>query len=161
MARRIYTIAGRAGTVVITDSKKNVNGSGTVYKYEDPNKDTQLCAIKGLNEVLSIIPRPSQMRFEQSVVFLLPRFIEFLRYEDTRKVWVSTGCKKNGDEIAPELLEQVRELDKNVRELGSNIQLFGQRGLTSEVFNQYRDATWRLLDKEVPAPERVDATEAY
>lgn len=161
MARRIYTVVGRAGTVIITDSKKNESGSGTMYTFKDENQDTQLCAIKGVNEILSIIPRPSQMRFDQPVVFLLPRFIEFLRYEDTRKVWSTTGCKKNGEVIAPELLEQVKLLDANVRELGSNIQLFGQQGLTSQVFVQYRDATWKLLDSIVPAPERVSATEAY
>lgn len=161
MARRIYTLAGRAGTVVLTDSKKNENGNGSMYTYKDTNGDTQLIGIKALNKALSSIPRPAQMRFEQPVVFLLPRFLEFLRYEDTRKVWASTGKKKNGDEIAPELLEQVRLLDKQVRELGSNLQLFGQQKLTSQVFRQYRDVTWKLVDKEVPAPERVSATEAY
>ena len=97
MARRIYTVAGRAGTVVITDSKKNENGKGALYTFVDENQNTQLCAIKALNDILEIVPRPNQMKFDQPVVFLLPRFIEFLRYEDTRKVWVTTGCKKNGE----------------------------------------------------------------
>ena len=161
MARRIYTIAGRAGIVILTDSKKNENGNGTQYKYKDENGDTQLIGIKALNKALSSIPRPNQMRFEQPVVFLLPRFLEFLRYEDTRKVWASTGKKKNGDEIAPELLEQVKILDKQVRELGANLQLFGQQRLTSQVFRQYRDITWKLVDREVPAQERVNAMKAY
>ena len=161
MSRRIYTIAGRAGVVILTDSKKKENGNGSMYKFQDEHGDTQLTAIKALNQALKPIPRPNQMRFEQPVVFLLPRFLEFLRYEDTRKVWASTNKKKKGDEIAPELLEQVKLLDEQVRELGSNLQLFGQQRLTSQVFRQYRDVTWKLVDKEVPAPERVSAMEAY
>lgn len=161
MSRRIYTLAGRAGIVILTDSKKNENGNGTQYTYRDENGDTQLVGIKALNKALSSIPRPAQMRFEQPVVFLLPRFLEFLRYEDTRKVWATTGKKKNGDEIAPELLEQVKILDKQVRELGSNLQLFGQQKLTSQVFRQYRDITWKLVDRVVPAQERVNAMDAY
>lgn len=161
MSRRIYTIAGRAGTVVITDSKKNENGKGTLYTYTDENQNTQLCAIKALNDILEIVPRPSQMRFDQPVVFLLPRFIEFLRYEDTRKVWINTGCKKNGEPVAPELLEEIKRLDKNVNELSNNIQLFGQRGLKSQMFIDYRDVTWEIVDTMVPAPERVSAVDAY
>ena len=46
MARRIYTVAGRAGTVIITDSKKNENGKGSLYTFVDANQNTQLCAIK-------------------------------------------------------------------------------------------------------------------
>ena len=75
MARRIYTVAGRAGTVVITDSKKNENGKGALYTFVDENQNTQLCAIKALNDILEIVPRPNQMKFDQPVVFLLPRFI--------------------------------------------------------------------------------------
>jgi len=159
MARRIYTVAGRAGTVVITDSKKNENGKGALYTFVDENQNTQLCAIKALNDILEIVPRPNQMKFDQPVVFLLPRFIEFLRY--TRKVWVTTGCKKNGEEIAPELLTEVKRLDKNVELLSNNIQLFGQRGLKSQMFIDYRDATWKIVDSMVPAPERVSAVDAY
>lgn len=161
MSRRIYTVAGRTGTVVITDSKKNENGKGALYTYKDENQNTQLCAIKAVNDILEIIPRPNQMRFEQPVVFLLPRFIEFLRYEDTRRVWIETGCKKNGEVVAPELLEEIKRLDKNVNELNSNIQLFGQRGLKSQLFMDYRDATWKIVDSLVPAPERVSAINAY
>lgn len=169
MARRIYTVAGRAGTVVITDSKKNENGKGALYTFVDENQNTQLCAIKALqlcaikalNDILEIVPRPNQMKFDQPVVFLLPRFIEFLRYEDTRKVWVTTGCKKNGEEIAPELLAEVKRLDKNVELLSNNIQLFGQRGLKSQMFIDYRDATWKIVDSMVPAPEKVSAMDAY
>lgn len=161
MARRIYTVAGRAGTVVITDSKKNKNGKGALYTFVDENQNTQLCAIKALNDILEIVPRPNQMKFDQPVVFLLPRFIEFLRYEDTRKVWVTTGCKKNGEEIAPELLTEVKRLDENVKQLSNNIQLFGQRGLKSQMFIDYRDATWKIVDSMVPAPERISAVDAY
>lgn len=162
MARRIYTIAGRTGTVIITDSKQNPKtGKGTLYTFVDENQDTQLCAIKALNDILEIVPRPNQMRFDQPVVFLLPRFIEFLRYEDTRKVWVTTGCKKNGEEVAPELLKEVKRLDENVKQLSNNIQLFGQRGLKSQMFIDYRNATWKIVDSMVPAPERVSAVDAY
>ena len=81
--------------------------------------------------------------------------------QSTRKVWVTTGCKKNGEEIAPELLTEVKRLDKNVELLSNNIQLFGQRGLKSQMFIDYRDATWKIVDSMVPAPERVSAVDAY
>ena len=162
MARRIYTIAGRAGTVVVTDSKINTEtGKGSMYQYTAEDGNTQLCALKALNETLSIIPRPNKVRMDQPIVFLLPRFLEFLRYEDTRKVWITTGCKKTGEVIEPELLEQVSILDNHVKELDVNIQLFGQRRLTSEQFKAYRDATWKIIDTIVAPPERVDAHDAY
>lgn len=161
MSRRIYTIAGRAGTVIITDSKKNEHGKGALYTFKDENQNTQLCAVKALNDILEIVPRPNQMRFDQPVVFLLPRFIEFLRYEDTRKVWINTGCKKNGEAVDTQLLEEIKRLDKNVNELNNNIQLFGQRGLKSQMFIDYKDATWKVLDSIVPAPEKISAIDAY
>lgn len=162
MSRRIYTVAGRAGTVIITDSKINPEtNKGTLYQYNSEDGNTQLCAIKALNDVLETIPRPGKVRFDQPVVLLLPRFIEFLRYEDTRKVWISTGAKKNGEVVEANMLQEVKRLDKNVRELNNNIQLFGQRGLKSELFIGYRDATWKAVDSLVPAPVTVSANEAY
>lgn len=160
--RRIFTVVGRAGHVIITDSKK-IPGTdnGTLYQYYNPEGNTQLEAIKALNGILSVIPKPGQARFDLPVVFLLPRFIEFLRYEDTRKVWISTGKKKNGQEIDEELLKEVKALDKLVTQLGSNIQLFSHRGLKKEQFIQYKNATWNLLNEKVPEIEKVDANEAF
>ena len=121
MSRRIFTIAGRAGVIVVTDSKQNNNGTGSIYQYADPNGDTQMIGIKALNKVLNNIPKPDRAKLDKPVVFLLPRFLEFLKYEDTRKVWIETGCKKNQEVVAPELLEQVKILDTLVASLGSNI----------------------------------------
>ena len=35
MSRRIYTIAGRAGVVILTDSKKKENGNGSMFKLQE------------------------------------------------------------------------------------------------------------------------------
>lgn len=164
MARRIFTIVGRAGTVIVTDSKKNDNDNGALYEYKDANGNTQLCALRALNSILNIIPRPNKAKLDQPVVFLLPKFVEFLRYEDTRKVWVGTGKKKNGEEVEPELLTEVRILDRLITELGSNVQLFGHQGLKSNQFIQYKNATWNILNEKVPAPEppeTISADEAF
>lgn len=164
MTRRLYTVAGRNGTVIITDSKVNPKtGKGGLFTYNDCGEDTQLCAIKAINAHLAVIPRPAQARFADPVTFLLPRFVEFLKYEDTRTYWISKGTKKNGDAIAPELLEEVVKLDKQVKELGNNLQMFGQSKLTSPTFKTYISATWRAMDNIVPPVviETVDANSAY
>lgn len=165
MTRRLYTVAGRDGTVIITDSKVNPKtGKGSLFTYNDCGKDTQLCAIKAINRVLSVIPRPTrQFKFADPVTFLLPRFVEFLKYEDTRTYWISKGVKKNGDVIAPELLEEVVLFDKQVKELGVNLQIFGQSKLTSPTFKTYIASTWRAMDSIVPPAvvETVDANYAY
>lgn len=163
MARRIFTIVGRAGTVLVTDSKKNENENGTLYEYHDENGNTQLCALKALNGILNIIPVPNKVKLDQPVVFLLPKFIEFLRYEDTRKVWVGTGKKKNGEDIEPELLEEVKVLDALINRLGNNVQLFGHQGLKSNQFILYKNTTWDILNKKVPPTEveTVSADEAF
>ena len=159
MSRRIFTIAGRAGVIVLTDSKQNSNGTGSIYKYADPNGDTQMIGIKALNKVLNNIPKHDRAKLDKPVVFLLPRFLEFLKYEDTRKVWIETGCKKNQEVVAPELLEQVKILDTLVASLGSNIQLFGQHGLHSSVFKNYCSKTWKILDEIVPATNSASVKE--
>lgn len=162
MARRIYTVAGRNGTVIVTDSKVNPKtGKGSLFTYSDCGDDTQLCAIKAINKQLSYIPRPSEALFEDPATFLLPKFVEFLKYEDTRKFWISNGTKKNGDPIAPELLAEVVQLDKQVKELGNNLQMFGQTKLTSATFKSYISATWRAMDAVVAPPAKVDANSAY
>lgn len=161
MARRIFTIVGRNGTVLITDSKENANGNGALYEYHDEKGNTQLCAIKALNERLSTIPRPNQVKFDKPVAFLLPRFLEFLKYEDTRNVWISTGFKKNGEAVDPELLEEIKIMDKHVKELKNNVNLFGHYRLILQEFIDYKNATWKLLDEKVPvtAVEKVDASQ--
>ena len=162
MARRIYTVAGRNGTVIITDSKVNpATGKGSLFTYNDCGDDTQLCAIKAINKQLAYIPRPGQARFEHPATFLLPKFVEFLKYEDTRKYWISNGTKKSGDPISEEVLAEVAELDRQVKELGSNLQLFGQTQLTSPTFKSYISATWRAMDSVVAPPVKVDANSAY
>lgn len=162
MARRIYTVAGRNGVVIITDSKVNPEtGKGSLYQYNNCGDDTQLCAIKAINKHLAKVPRPAQARFVDPVTFLLPKFVEFLKYEDTRKYWISKGTKKNRDEIAPELLQEVIEFDKNVRELGTNLQLFGQAKLTSPQFKSYITVTWRSMDTIMAPPVKVDANSVY
>lgn len=157
--QRIFTIVGRGGTAVITDSKPNANGKGTsrIYKGED----TQLESLKALNDTLAIIPRG--MKFETPVTFLLSNTVSFLAYEDTRTYWIENGCTK-GDEprvIEPEILEQVKVLHNQLAELGTAVRLFGQKGIKSPVFNSYIRATWNLINSIVEKPKTVNANDAF
>lgn len=159
MAQRIFTIVGRGGTAVITDSKKNENGSGSYDTFK--GEDTQLESLKALNKKLSIIPRG--VRFDTPVTFLLPGFIDFLRYEDTRAYWIENGHTK-GDakkEIAPELLAEVKTLHNQLAELGNSVRLFGQKGIKSPTFNSYINASWNLMNQIVEKPKAVDSNEAF
>lgn len=159
MAQRIFTIVGRGGTVIVTDSKLNPNGNGSydVFKGED----TQLESLKALNKTLARIPRG--VRFETPVTFLLSNTISFLAYEDTRAFWIEKGHTK-GDEskkIDPAILAEVKKLHKQLGELGSSVRLFGQKGIKSPVFNSYINASWNLMNQIVEKPKTVDASEAF
>lgn len=157
--QRIFTIAGRAGTVIVTDSKLNTNGKGSYDTFK--GEDTQLESLKALNKTLTRIPRG--VRFETPVTFLLPGFIDFLRYEDTRAFWIENGHTK-GDEnkkIAPEILTEVKDLHKQLAELGSAVRLFGQKGIKSPVFNNYINASWNLMNQIVEKPKATSAIDAF
>lgn len=157
--QRIFTIVGRGGTAVVTDSKLNSNGSGSYEVFK--GEDTQLESLKALNKTLAKIPRG--VRFDVPVTFLLSNTVSFLAYEDTRTYWLKNGCTK-GEEprvIEPEILDQVKELHRQLAELGSAVRLFGQKGIKSPVFNSYIRASWNLMNQIVEMPKTVSATEAF
>lgn len=162
MARRYLTIVGRNGKTVITDSKPNPNNpkSGTYYEYGELGNNMQLSFLKAWNSKLSEVPR---QRFKDPVTFLIPNSIAFLAYQDTRKVWC-TGVKKSGEAISPEIVEQVKMLDKQLDELANcNVEVYGQDIVMSNRFNSYAfksqvTASWNLMDKIVP---RADVYEAF
>lgn len=158
MAQRIFTIVGRSGVVVVTDSKLNANGSGSYEIFR--GEDTQLESLKALNKTLARIPRG--VRFNTPITFLLSNTISFLAYEDTRAYWLENGHTKSsqGDEpklIAPEILAQVKELHSQLAELGSTVRLFGQKGIKSPVFLSYINASWNLMNQIVEKPKAVDS----
>lgn len=159
MAQRIFTIVGRGGTAIVTDSKLNPNGNGSYDVLR--GEDTQLESLKALNKTLKRIPRG--VKFDTPVTFLLPGFIDFLRYEDTRAYWLENGHTKGEakKEIAPEILDQVREMHVQLAELGSSVRLFGQRGIKSPVFNSYINASWNLMNQIVEKAKTVDASKAF
>ncbi len=157
--QRIFTVVGRAGTVIITDSKLNANGTGSYEMFK--GEDTQLESLKALNAKLSIIPRG--VRFDTPVTFLLSNTISFLAYQDTRAYWLENGHTK-GDEskkISQEVLAEVKKLDTQLVELGSAVRLFGQRGIKSPLFNSYINASWNLMNQIVERPKAVDSNEAF
>lgn len=159
MAQRIFTIVGRGGTAIVTDSKLNPNGNGSYDVLR--GEDTQLESLKALNKTLKRIPRG--VKFDTPVTFLLPGFIDFLRYEDTRAYWIENGHTKGEAKkpIAPEVLEQVVDMHTQLAELGSNVRLFGQKGIKSPVFNSYINASWNLMNQIVEKAKTVDASEAF
>lgn len=157
--QRIFTIVGRGGTAVITDSKPKTNGAGSYSVYR--GEDTQLESLKALNDTLARIPRG--VKFETPVTFLLSDTVSFLAYEDTRTYWIENGCTK-GDEprvIEPAILEQVKVLHNHLAELGTAVRLFGQKGIKSPVFNSYIRASWNLMNKIVEKPKTVNANDAF
>ncbi|MGL4878019.1 hypothetical protein [Paraclostridium dentum] len=157
MAQRIFTVAGRNGTAIITDSKLNKNGNGTYDTFK--GEDTQLESLKALNSILSIVP--VGVKFDTPVTFLLPNFISFLNYEDTRTFWLENKKTKGGKEVSPELLQQVRIMHDLLNKLGSNVRLFGQKGIKSATFNGYIRSSWRIMDSIIAPPETVDASKAF
>ncbi|MEG1494689.1 MAG: hypothetical protein RR406_00095 [Bacilli bacterium] len=159
MAQRIFTIVGRGGTAIVTDSKLNANGSGSYETFK--GEDTQLEALKALNKTLARIPRNT--RFETPVTFLLCNTVSFLAYEDTRSYWIEKGHTKGEDkkEINPAVLVQVKELHKQLNELNTNVRLFGQKGIKSPVFNSYINASWNLMNQIVEKPKTISAVDAF
>lgn len=157
--QRIFTIVGRAGTAVVTDSKLNANGSGSYKVFK--GEDTQLESLKALNETLARIPRG--VKFDVPVTFLLSNTVSFLAYEDTRTYWLENGCTKGEEprKIEPAVLNQVKELHRQLAELGSAVRLFGQKGIKSPVFNSYIKASWDLMNQIVEKPKTVNANEVF
>ena len=119
MAQRIFTIVGRGGTAVVTDSKLNANGNGSydVFKGED----TQLESLKALNKTLARVP--IGVIFDTPVTFLLPGFIDFLRYEDTRAYLIENGHTKGESKkkIARKKIDQVKLKHTQLAEGGSSV----------------------------------------
>lgn len=157
MAQRIFTIAGRNGVVVCTDSKRNESNQGTYETYK--GEDTKLQSLIALNNVLKRVPR--NVKFETPVTFLLPKSISFLNYEDTRTFWLTNKKSKSGNAVSPEMLEQVQIMHQYLSELGDSVRLFGQQGIKSAVFNSYIRSTWHLMDTLVKPEEKVDPAKSW
>lgn len=149
MRKRIFSIACRKGTAILTDSKPNANGNGSLRKFEA--KNSQIACIKALNDLLTRMP--SGVKFDYSIAVLLPDSINFLAYEDTRNYWLANGCKKNGEAVDPELLEEIKVMHKLLRVHNGNLQIFNQKKLTSPLYKSYNRATWRALDSIVPVSD--------
>lgn len=154
--KRIFSIACRKGTAILTDSKLNANGAGSLKKFEA--NSSQVACVKALNDLLNRMPQG--VKFDYSIAVLLPESINFLAYEDTRNYWIANGCKKNGEVVEPVLLEEVKTLHKLLRIHSKNLQMFNQKKLTSPLYKSYNRATWDALNKIVPA-EEVETVGAY
>lgn len=147
--KRVFTIACRKGTAIITDSKPNANGNGSLRKFE--GKNSQLACLKALNDLLQRMP--SGVRFDYSIAILLPESINFLAYEDTRNYWIANGCKKNGEVIEEELMNEVKVMHQLLRVHNKNLQIFNQKKLTSNLYKTYNRATWKALESIVPSDD--------
>lgn len=150
--RRIFTVAYRNGIAILTDSKKNEQGNGTSYKFEDSS--SVIAGLKAVNFVLSKIP--TNINFSNKIAILLPESISYLGYEDTREYWLTNKTTKQGKPLTPELLQQVTEMHELLKTRKHKVQIFNQRKLTSREFIAYRVETWNVLNKTMPA---VNATE--
>lgn len=148
--KRIFTVACRKGVAILTDSKPNANGKGTVEDFRADN--SQVACLKAVNTLLTRMP--VGVKFDYAVALLLPETISYLSYEDTRNYWITNGKKKNGDVIAPELLEEVKVFHKLVRKHTGNLQIFNQTKVTSSLYKYYIRATWKALDRYMPAEKQ-------
>ncbi len=151
MNKRVFTIACRKGTAILTDSKLKANGKGDLRRFINENGDSQKACLTALIDLLTRMPK--NVTFDYSIAILLPSNISFLAYEETRNHWLSTGAKKNGDVIAEDILKMVKELDELIKVHGKNIQLFNQTKLTSSLYKMYRTETWKSMNKIVPVEE--------
>lgn len=144
--KRIFTVAYRNGIAILTDSKRNAQGSGTSYKFEDDS--TIIAGLKAVNFVLSKIP--TNVNFDNKISILLPESISYLGYEDTREYWLTNRTTKQGKTLTPELLEQVTTMHELLKTRKHKVQIFNQKKLTSRELIAYRVETWNVLNKVVP-----------
>lgn len=151
MNKRVFTIACRKGTAILTDSKLKANGKGDLRRFINENGDSQIACLDALIDLLTRMPK--NVTFDYSIAILLPSCISFLAYEETRKHWLSTGKKKSGDVISEDILARVKSLDELIKTHGKNIQLFNQTKLTSSLYKMYRTETWKSMNKIVPVEE--------
>lgn len=154
--KRIFSIACRKGVAILTDSKINASGKGSLRKFDTGN--SQLSCIKALNDLLTRMPQG--VKFDYAVAVLLPESINFLAYEDTRNHWIANGCKKNGEVIDETILNEVKTLHKLLKIHSGNVQIFNQKKLTSPIYKSYSRATWNAMNEIVPA-EEMEVTSAY
>ena len=154
--KRIFTIACRKGTAILTDSKLNEKGQGTIKKFTA--ESSQLACVKALNNLLGRMP--VGVKFDYSIAVLLPEAINFLAYEDTRNYWIANGTKKNGEVIEETLLAEVKVLHGLLKIHNGNLQIFNQKKLTSPLYKNYTRATWQALERVVPA-EKVETVASY
>lgn len=139
--KRIFAIACRKNTAIITDSK--------TMKYDTFTADnSQLACVKALNNLLDRMPKG--VKLDYAVAILLPETINFLAYEDTRNYWLANGTKKNGDAIDPQLLAEIRTLHTLLRVQARNIQIFNQKKLKSPLYISYARATWNTMNDIMP-----------
>lgn len=148
--KRIFGIACRENTAILTDSK-----NFTLKKFTAPTG--QIACMKALNDMLTRMPQG--VKFDYAVSVLIPEPIACLAYEDTRNYWLSHGVKKNGDKISPELLEEIKTANKLIKVHGSNLQVFTQRRITSPYYKSFVRATWRAMDGVI-APAKVETVNA-
>lgn len=148
--KRIFAIACRKGVAVLTDSKPNANGNGTVKQFTAEN--SQLASLKAFNDLLGRMP--VGVKFDYTISVLLPETISYLSYEDTRNYWIANGKKKSGEVVEPNMLEEVKKLHKLLRIHSGNLQIFNQSKITSPVYKAYARATWSALDKYVPVEKQ-------
>ena len=148
--KRIFTVACRKGVAILTDSKPNANGKGSVKDFHA--ESSQIASLKAVNDLLSRMP--VGVKFDYAVSLLLPETISYLSYEDTRNYWIANGKKKSGEVIAPDMLEEVKKLHKLLRIHSGNLQIFNQSKVTSSLYKSYIRATWNTLDKYVPAEKQ-------
>lgn len=151
LKKRIFTIACRKGHSILTDSKQNENGNGTLKQFEAEN--SQMACLIALNDVLTRMPQG--VKFDYAVAILLPQTISFLAYEDTRNFWLANGCKKTGEVIEENVLAEVRKMHKLLKAHGSNVQLFNQTRLTSPLYKSYSRATWEVMEQLYPSENGV------
>lgn len=154
--KRIFSLACRKGTAILTDSKLGPNGKGTFKKFESDN--SQLSCIKALNDLLTRMPQG--VKFDYAIAILLPESINFLAYEDTRNYWIANGCKKNGEVIEESILEEVKTLHNLLKVHASNIQMFNQKKLTSPIYKSYSRATWNTINELIPV-EKQEVASSY
>lgn len=139
--KRIFTIACRKSTAVLTDSKNMTS------ERFDADKSTNAC-IDALNSLLDRMPKG--VKLDYSIAILLPESISFLAYEDTRNYWLANGCKKNGEPIDVNTLNRVKKLHHLIKIQAKNIQIFNQKTISSPLYRSYARATWNLMNEIIP-----------
>lgn len=143
---RIFTVAYRNGTAILTDSKINVSGKGSLWTFKD--ESSLIAGMKAINYVLRNIPE--NVNFDNKVVLLLPESISYLGYEDTREYWITNNKTKQGKDITPEFMDQIKEMHDLLKTRKNSINIFNQNKVYKKSYITYKLTTWDILNKIVP-----------